>query len=397
MIERTESGTDAAALFWRTVKEHLKDEAVVGFPVQGELERLRKAKRFCFGCLRIIDGTKPLTKAHIFNKAARGLHPKDVRFASNWWEQDGVLWTAIAAGITVEERPVKLVGTWEKTTRWGPVRHLKVPLCESCRQTERLSDTLARQRYIIRESQRNTIPLQGLPNGATIRAGSVITVEDQRHLAEEYVWQKALTFLRTLTLLLMHEEPLTLDELRRYRSMDPGRESIRWNPGPQRVTVTTPEGADQFPTRIVTVKDWIEHENKAREIEDDPGRMTGRKAPKSLWLTEPRRVEFDRIGTTAAAELEGHRLSRVQITVNRDVVRIERETRNGRHFMTSGPADALRSFCEKARLSKMFEERGISGRQLKEEMDIYRASHHSGVILEINDDTPMGEATPPKG
>lgn len=58
-------------------------------------------------------------------------------------------------------------------------------------------------------------------------------------------------------------------------------------------------------------------------------------ALRELELTEESRVDWDVIGTTAARVLDGHRLTRVVLTLDDDRITAERETANGSRFSDS--------------------------------------------------------------
>ena len=201
------------------------------------MEKLRKDMRICLGCLNQIKGERPLTEGHVFPKDIRSMSRIDkdhVPFLLETHQAEECQWVSIDTGMDVEEKPLVIIGPWDRQVSKEfntPIRSMWIPLCEDCRETERISDSrkLGPRLEHIKEVQVKIRPKDARP---PLKEGERVTVEmnDQRIVAKEVVMVKAQMFLRTSCLVSAFKKP-TVGWLRHMRANDPERDSIKWNPG----------------------------------------------------------------------------------------------------------------------------------------------------------------------
>lgn len=237
---------------------HIASGVVIGPPPPDALHLIRKnpliekeigaVGGFCFGCLRF-RWFQNLTRGHVFNKSGQKT-PQGIPFLAGSWGDRGRLWVAFDVGAALDERQIYIIGTWDAPGPRPfnvPIRDLWVPLCEPCKKLESVPDGIAQQREIIKGAS-TSFTLRGLPVGAQIRAGTKGILKDWREEAVGVVLEKARFFLRMICLVriasIHGSRPLRT--LQALAARDPGRRTLKWDPGPPQVRLFDGESGTEL-------------------------------------------------------------------------------------------------------------------------------------------------------
>ena len=112
-----------------------------------------------------------------------------------------------------------------------------------------------------------------------------------------------------------------------------------------------------------------------------------------LKLREAPAADLKRLGSIGAATLNGHRLTRVVVELDQDVIHTERKTRNGKRFTEESHADRTLALHNRNGITEVLAANGLDSRTVSRKIAICRAKRLNGVIFDSADIRPLDRFT----